>query len=228
MPRLCRKNRRRSGLIHVKGKAANIVAILLAAYFIVVNLFPIIGLMVLQRADAAIQKRDVARTLEYLFVASYFGYSVSLVHANTAHLVSDIYFSADAKDRELLRIAEKNYSKAIALNKLDGTLYIEVASFYNRIGRQDKAEAYLIEIIGKYPYHQEYRRAMARFCAGHGRFDEAAQILEASNAFLKEYAPLQPLRVGILLDLARVYREKGDPVRSDNLEAKARRLKSLL
>ncbi len=57
---------------------------------------------------------------------------------------------------------------------------------------------------------------------------EAIQILEAGNAFLKEYAPLQPVRVAMLLDLAGIYRKQGDVGRSDDLMAKARRLNGLL
>jgi len=214
--------------LHIRGKATKIIPILLAFYFVVMNLFPAIGLILIERANGALQKGDMGKTIRYLFASTYFGYAVSLTHTDAAHLVANMYFSSGMKDNRLREIAEKNYLRALALNKLDGNLYIEVASFYSRTGRPDKAQVYLSEVIEKYPYHQEYRRAMARFYAGQGRYTEAAQILEASNAFLKEYAPLQPVRLEILLDLARVYREKGDPARSDDLVAKARRLKGLL
>ncbi len=72
----------------------------------------------------------MAKTLKYLFASTYFGYSVSLLHADTAHLLTDLYFSSSVKDGKLLKIAEKNYLKALALNNLDGPLYVDVASFY--------------------------------------------------------------------------------------------------
>jgi O-antigen ligase/tetratricopeptide (TPR) repeat protein len=217
-----------ASLFHIKGRAARIIPILLAFYFIVVLLFPGIGLILLRRADAALQERDVTKTLKYLFASTYFGYSVSLVHTNTAHLLADVYFSSSVKDGRLLEIAEKNYLKALALNSLDGPLYIDVAGFYARTGRPNRAQAYLSEVIEKYPYRQEYRRALARFCASQGRYKEAIQILEVSNAFLKEYAPLQPVRMDILLDLARLYREQGDTGRVEDVMAKAYRLKGLI
>ena len=218
----------RPSLFHIRGGAARIIPTLLALYFIVVHLFPAIGLLLLVRADAAIQERDATKTLKYLFASTYFGYSVSLVHADTAHLLTDLYFSSSVKDGKLLEIAEKNYLKALALSSLDGPLYVDVASFYARTGRPDKAQAYLSKVIEKYPYRQEYRRALARFYAGQGRYREAVQILEASNAFLKEYAPLEPLRVDILLDLARLYLEQGDRGRAEDLTAKALRLRDSL
>jgi tetratricopeptide (TPR) repeat protein len=218
----------RPSLFHIRGGAARIIPTLLALYFIVVHLFPAIGLLLLVRADAAIQERDATKTLKYLFASTYFGYSVSLVHADTAHLLTDLYFSSSVKDGKLLEIAEKNYLKALALSSLDGPLYVDVASFYARTGRPDKAQVYLSKVIEKYPYRQEYRRALARFCAGQGRYSEAVQILETSNAFLKEYAPLEPLRVDILLDLAKLYLEQGDSGRAEDLTAKALRLRNLL
>ena len=143
-------------------------------------------------------------------------------------MLTDVYFASNVKDDKLLEIAEKNYLKALALNSLDGPLYVNVASFYASTGRPDKAQAYLSKVIEKYPYHQQYRLGLARLYAGQGRSKEAAEVLEASNAFLKKYAPLDPLRVEILLDLARIYHNQGDAGRAEGLMAKAIRLKALL
>jgi tetratricopeptide (TPR) repeat protein len=215
-------------LLRIRGGAARIVPVFLALYFIVVHLFPAIGLILLGRASAAAQERDVAKTLKYLFASTYFGYSVSLTHADTAHLLADVYFSSGAKDNNLIAIAEKNYLNALALNSLDGSLYLDVANFYAATGRPDRAQAYLFEVIEKYPYRQDYRLALARFYARQRRDKEAIEVLEASNAFLEKYAPLQPLRVEILLGLASLYRKQEDMERSEDLMAKAYRLKGLL
>jgi tetratricopeptide (TPR) repeat protein len=193
----------------------------------VVHLYPAIGFILLGRADAAIQERDVAKTLKYLFASTYFGYAVPLLHADTAHLLTDVYFSSSVKDANLLKIAEKNYLKALALNSLDGPLYIDVASFYASTGRPDRAQAYLSEVIGKYPYRQEYRLALARLYMAQRREKEAIEVLEASNEFLKKYAPLEPVRVEILLSLAMLYRGQGDKERAEEFVGKARRLADL-
>jgi tetratricopeptide (TPR) repeat protein len=215
-------------LLRIRGSAARIVPALLTLYFILVHLFPAVGFILLGRAEAAIQRRDAPKALKYLFASTYFGYSVPLLHADTAKLLTDAYFSSDVKDANLLKIAEKNYLKALALNSLDGPLYIDVAGFYASTGRPDKAQDYLSEVIGKYPDHQEYQVALARFYAGQGRGKEAIQILEASEAFLQKYAPLLPLRVNILVGLAQLYHQQGDRVRSEDSIAKARRLKDVL
>jgi O-antigen ligase len=218
----------KASLFHIRGRGAKALPSFLALYFLLVHLFPVFGVVLLDRANAALQKQDMAKTIRYLFASTYFGYPVSSVHANTAHLLTDVYFSSRVKDDNLIKIAEKNYLKALALNSLDGPLYVNVASFYASTGRSDKAQAYLTEVIEKYPYRQEYRLALARFCAERGRYKEAVQILEASNSFLKECAPLNPVRVEILLDLARLYFEQGDRARAENLTMKALRLRDLL
>jgi O-antigen ligase len=215
-------------LLHITGRTARIIPALVALYLIVVHLYPATGLVLLDRANAALQKGDIAKTVRYLFASTYFGYPVPLVHAGTAHLLTDVYFSSNAKDNNLLKIAEKNYLKALALNSLDGPLYVDIAAFYAATGRPDRAQTYLSDAIEKYPYHQQYRLALARFCAGQGRYEEAVQILDTSNAFLKDYAPLNPLRVDIFLELARIHHQQGDRVGSEDLIAKARRLKDLL
>jgi O-antigen ligase len=59
-------------LLRIRGSAARIVPVFLALYFIVVHLFPAIGFILLGRADAAMQQRDAAKTLRYLFASTYF------------------------------------------------------------------------------------------------------------------------------------------------------------
>ncbi len=214
--------------LHLRGRAARMIPIIVAFYFTTLYLFPAIGRIPLARANAAAQAGDVRKTVEYLFVSAYFGYSVWSLHADTARLLTDIYFSSGAKDNGLLKIAEKNYLKALTLNNLDGPLYLDVAAFYAATGRPDKAGAYLSTVIQKYPYHQQYRFALARFYMGQGRGREALEVLETSNAFLKKYAPLNPLRVDILSDLAGIYRDNGDAGRSEELTEKAHRLKDAI
>ncbi len=141
---------------------------MLALYFILVHLFPVVGLILLGRADAAIQERDLHKALKYLFASTYFGYSVSSLPADTAHVLTDVYFLSSVKDNNLLKIAEKNYLKALALNSLDGPLYTNIAGFYASTGRPDKAQSYLSEVIEKYPYHQEYRLATGAVLCGTG------------------------------------------------------------
>ncbi|HME45076.1 MAG TPA: O-antigen ligase family protein [Syntrophorhabdales bacterium] len=217
-----------SSLFRISGKPAKALSRLLALYFLLVHLFPICGFILLDRANAALQKGDMTKTVRYLFASTYFGYSVSAFPADAAQLLTDVYFASNMKDSKLLEIAEKNYMKALALNSLDGAEYVKVASFYASTGRPDKAQAYLSKVIEKYPYHQEYRLALARLYAGQGRSNEATEILEASEAFLKKYAPLDPLRVEVLIDLARMYHNQGDAGRAEGLMAKALRLKALL
>jgi tetratricopeptide (TPR) repeat protein len=217
-----------ASLFRISGKATKALHLFLALYLLLVYLFPVAGFIFLDRANAALQKGDMAKTVRYLFASTYFGYSVSLFPADTAQLLSDVYFATGVKDRKLLEIAEQNYLKALSLNSLDGSLYVNVASFYARNGRPDKAQAYLSEVIEKYPYRQEYRLALARFYIGQARSKEATEVLDASNAFLKKYAPLNPLRLDILLDLAKLYHDQGDVKRAEDLMAKAHRLKALL
>jgi tetratricopeptide (TPR) repeat protein len=215
-------------LLRIRGRGVSIIAIFLAFYFTVVHLFPTIGLIPLRRANAAVREGNVQETLKYLFASTFFSYSVSSLHADTARLVTDVYFASSVKDDNLLKIAERNYLKALALNNLDGPLYTNIAGFYASTGRPEKAEPYLSEVIEKYPYHQEYRLALARFYAGQKRYGEAIAVLETSNAFLKKYAPLLPMRVNVFVGLAQLYQKQGDKIRSEDLMAKAYRLKGLL
>ncbi|HVN23865.1 MAG TPA: O-antigen ligase family protein [Syntrophorhabdales bacterium] len=219
---------REASLLRIRGKPAQALPLFLALYFSLVNLFPICGFILLDRANAALQKGDMVKTLRYLFASTYFGYSVSAFAADTAQLLSDTYFASGMKDGKLLEIAEKNYLKALALNSLDGPLYVNLASFYASTGRPDTAQAYLQKVIKQYPYHQEYRFALARLCAMQGRRREATEILEASNTVLKKYAPLHPLRVHVLLGLAQLYGLAGDKERSEESMAKAYRLRNML
>jgi O-antigen ligase len=215
-------------LLRVKGRVASIIPPLLGIYFIAVHLFPAIGLILLGRAGVALQERDVVKTLKYLFASTYFGYSVSLLHADTAQLITDIYFSTGLKKENSLEIAEKNYLKALALNSMDGPLYVKAADFYARTGRPAEAERYLLAVIDKFPYHQQYRLALARFYAGQGWDQEAVQILEASEQFLKKFAPLNPGRLNALSGLAASYRRHGDMERAEEFAGKARRLEGLV
>ena len=48
-------------LLHIRGRTARTIPALLALYFILVHLFPVVGLSLLGRADAAIQERDMQR-----------------------------------------------------------------------------------------------------------------------------------------------------------------------
>ncbi len=132
-------------LLHIRGRTAGIIPAFLALYFILVHLFPVTGYILLGRANAALQKQDVVKAIRYLFASDYFGYSVSLFPAETARLLTDVYFFSGAKDGNLLEIAEKNYLKALALNSLDGPLYVERGELLcqDRIGQIRRSPIFL-------------------------------------------------------------------------------------
>ena len=126
-----------------------------------------------------------------------------------------------------MALAEENYMKALALNSMDGQLYVKVAGFYSDTGRPALAETYLLKVVRKYPYFQQYKLALAQFYTRQGRDKEAIETLEASNQFLKNYAPLNPVRLDVLSWLAALYKDRGDSERSEEFAAKARRLAGL-
>ncbi len=105
--------------LHIRRGTVRIIAILLSFYFIVLHLFPTVALIPLRRANAAVREGNVQKTVNYLLLSTYFGYSVSALHADTARLLTQVYFSSGMKDNNLLKIAERNYLKALSLNSLD-------------------------------------------------------------------------------------------------------------
>jgi O-antigen ligase len=211
-------------LLRLRGWAGRIVPSFVALYFLVVHVFPLVGLFLLGRADAAFQERDATKTLKYLFASTYFGYSIPVLHEHAAGFIAHVYFASNLKQDNFLKIAEENYMKALALNRMDGNLYVTIAHFYARTGRPAQTEAYLLKVIDIYPHHQTYRLMLARFYAEQKRYAEAIRILEASNQFLKNYAALHPERLDVLSGLATVYQEQGDLERSKEYRAQAHRL----
>jgi tetratricopeptide (TPR) repeat protein len=211
-------------LLRLRGWAGRIAPSFVTLYFLVIHIFPLVGFLLLGRADAAFQEQDATKTLRYLFASTYFGYAVPVLHEHAAGFVSHVYFASNLKQDDFLKIAERNYVKALALNRMDGNLYVTIAQFYARTGRPAQAEAYLLKVIDIYPYYQTYRLRLARFYAGQKRYAEAIRILEASNQFLKNYAALHPERLDVLSGLATVYQEQGDLERSKEYRAQARHL----
>jgi O-antigen ligase len=211
-------------LLRLRDWAGRIAPALVALYFLVVHIFPVVGFLLLGRADAALQERDAAKTFRYLLASAYFGYAVPVLHEHAASFMSHVYFASNLKQDDFLKIAEANYMKALALNRMDGNLYVTIAHFYTQTGRPAQAEAYLLKVIDIYPYHQTYRLMLARFYAGQKRYAEAIRTLEVSNEFLKNYAALHPERLDVLSGLATVYQEQGDLERSKEYLARARRL----
>jgi O-antigen ligase len=215
-------------IVELKGRALRITSSLVAFYFVVVHLFPVIGFLLLGRADAAFKERDAEKTLRYLQTSTYFGYSASLLHERTAEFISHVYFATNMKDQELRALAEKSYVRALALNRMDGDLYVKMADFYAKSGQPAEAERALRVVIEKYPFYQQYRLAMARFLVGQARYVEAIQTLEMSNRFLKEYAPLDPSRLDVLSGMAFVWEKTGDTNRALSYSAEAKRLQDAI
>ncbi len=197
---------------------------LAALYFVVMHVFPLVGFLLLGRAYAALQGGDSAKTVRYLMSSTYFGYAVPAIHEQTASFMTHVYLASNPRQDDVLRVAEARYTRALALNSLDGTMYLKMADFYARTGRSAQAEVFLKRVVSIYPSHQTYRIMLARFYADQGRHEEAIRTLEESDRFLAQFAPLHQERLQALRGLSILYAEQGDAERSRVYQAHARRL----
>jgi O-antigen ligase len=198
---------------------------LVCVYYLTVFFPPVLGGFYLRMAKEAMTRSDVEAAISHLHTSNYFGYSVSRLHQITASVLSGIYFQADNRNESLKLLIEQKYTKALSLDTSNKELYVEAAQFYQRTGRPEVAEKYLIDVTTLFPYDQESRLQLARFYRVTGRHKEAIPVLGGIEAFLIKFAPADKLRISALLELGLIYADIGEPQLSRDVAARAEEIK---
>jgi len=182
-------------------------------------------MFIFDRAIGNINRQDINNTYKRLLYASYFGYLSSNIQSGMGSFLFQVYNLQQPKNPQLLNEAEKYYLKALGLNRMNGDIYVDAASFYSRTGRPEVAEKYLDSVVKLLPYNQRYQFERARFYRAKGNNDKAIQILKAIDIFYERYAPLDSFRVNVLKEFAEIYKIKGDLKNYNYYSAWAERLK---
>ena len=211
-----------SDIIQFKGWVKKICLYLLLCFFVFVYMPQVIGYLYSDRA------KKVETNYKDLLYSAYFGYLLSGAQENLATYYEKVYFSSNKENRQSSDTAEKYYLQALELDSLKGDLYIKIAKFYYRTGRESIAEEYLIKVINLFPYQPIYKYEIAKYYRSMGRHDKAIKVLLVADEFLKKYAALSPFRIKVLNELSDNYKEAGNIKLYDEYNVKADRLTKYL
>lgn len=213
-----------SDMVKPKRLIKQVLVYLLLCFFIFVYIPNVIGYLYSEKA------RKVDKNYKYLAYSAYFGYFISVTQENLASHFERVYFypSKDDRNRQFFDIAEKYYLRALALDRTKGDLYIKIAKFYYRAGKQKIAEQYMLKVIQLFPYQPVYKYEYAKYYKSLGRYDEALKILLEVNEFFKKYKALSPFRIKVFNELAEDYKAIGDMKSYKEYNGKAYRLKNYL
>lgn len=163
-----------------------------------------------------------------LSYSAYFGYLLSGAQKNLGSYYEKTYFFSNKENNHFFELAENYYLKALALDNLNGDLYIDIAKFYYRTGREGIAEEYLLKAAHLFPYQPIYKYEIARYYGKMNKNYDSIRVLLETNEFLHKYSPLSPFRINIFNELAEQYKKIGDIKSYNEYNEKIYRLTSYL
>ncbi len=194
-------------------------------YLLFFSILPMLGDLLSKRGIESIRRQKPEEGFSTLLLSSQICWFCDEPPLIMARILDSALKIKGIEDEGAFRTVGELYMRALKMNR-DVKLYVEIANFFFRAGKRDKAEDLLLKAYREYPFSLYLRTEMGKFYSAVGIYGKSLRFLFEVEDFYSSFDPMNPERLNVLSFIKRVYKEKGWQKASRAIEEKIQAIRS--